>query len=72
MTLRYFRDWLRPGIGDQYRMSDRDSIAQSWSVLSRASDLERSRIAMDAVDKRLVRRDKMLVQLLAPHLINPR
>src|SRR5437867_6524294 len=43
-----------------------DSIAQSWSVLSRASDLERSRIAMQAVDKRLVRRDKMLVQLLDP------
>ncbi|PYS03493.1 MAG: cyclic beta 1-2 glucan synthetase [Acidobacteria bacterium] len=43
-----------------------DSIAQSWSVLSRASDLERSRIAMEAVDKRLVRRDKMLVQLLDP------
>jgi cyclic beta-1,2-glucan synthetase len=43
-----------------------DSIAQSWSVLSRASDVERSRIAMDAVSKRLVRRDKMLVQLLDP------
>src|SRR4029077_11969117 len=28
--------------------------------------VERSRLAMDAVDKRLVRRDKMLVQLLDP------
>jgi cyclic beta-1,2-glucan glucanotransferase len=43
-----------------------DSIAQSWSVLSRAGDIERSRIAMNAVDERLVRRNKKLVQLLDP------
>jgi cyclic beta-1,2-glucan synthetase len=43
-----------------------DSIAQSWSVLSRAGDVERSRMAMDAVDKRLVRRDHALIQLLDP------
>jgi cyclic beta-1,2-glucan synthetase len=43
-----------------------DSIAQSWSVLSGAGDLTRSRMAMDAVDKRLVRRDDALVQLLDP------
>ena len=43
-----------------------DSIAQSWSVLSGAGDLTRSRMAMDAVDKRLVRRDDALVQLLEP------
>ncbi len=43
-----------------------DSIAQSWSVLSRAGDPERSRLAMDAVDKRLVRRDHALIQLLDP------
>jgi len=41
-----------------------DSIAQSWSVLSGAGDAERSRMAMEAVDKRLVRRDHALVQLL--------
>jgi cellobiose phosphorylase len=34
-----------------------DSIAQSWSVLSGAGDAERSRAAMEAVDKLLVRRD---------------
>ena len=34
-----------------------DSIAQSWSVLSGAGDAARSRLAMDAVDQRLVRRD---------------
>ena len=43
-----------------------DSIAQSWSVLSGAGDVERSRIAMNAVDKRLVWRNKMLIQLLDP------
>jgi cellobiose phosphorylase len=43
-----------------------DSIAQSWSVLSGAGDAERSRTAMDAVDKLLVRRDHNLIQLLDP------
>jgi len=43
-----------------------DSIAQSWSVLSGAGDAERSRMAMEAVEKRLVRRDDKLVQLLDP------
>ena len=32
-----------------------DSIPQSWSVLSGAGDQKRSRTAMDAVDRRLVR-----------------
>jgi cellobiose phosphorylase len=43
-----------------------DSIAQSWSVLSGAGDAVRSRMAMEAVDKHLVRRDDALVQLLEP------
>jgi cellobiose phosphorylase len=43
-----------------------DSIAQSWSVLSGAGAPERSRVAMDAVDERLVRREHGLVQLLDP------
>jgi cellobiose phosphorylase len=43
-----------------------DSVAQSWSVLSGAGDAERSRMAMDAVDERLVRRDQALIQLLDP------
>jgi cyclic beta-1,2-glucan synthetase len=43
-----------------------DSIAQSWSVLSGAGDPERSRIAMEAVDRLLVRRDSSLIQLLDP------
>jgi cyclic beta-1,2-glucan synthetase len=43
-----------------------DSIAQSWSVLSNAGYAERSRMAMEAVDKRLVDREHAIVQLLAP------
>ena len=43
-----------------------DSIAQSWSVLSGAGDVERSRIAMNAVDERLVRRDDAIIPLLDP------
>jgi cellobiose phosphorylase len=42
-----------------------DSIAQSWSVLS-GGDAARSRMAMKAVDERLVRRDLGLIQLLDP------
>jgi len=43
-----------------------DAIAQSWSVLSGAGSAERSRQAMDALDRRLVHRDQGLVQLLDP------
>jgi cyclic beta-1,2-glucan synthetase len=43
-----------------------DSIAQSWSVLSGAGDPARARMAMEAVDQRLVRRDHGLIQLLDP------
>ncbi len=43
-----------------------DSIAQSWSALSGAGDATRARMAMEAVDRRLVRRDHALIQLLAP------
>ncbi len=43
-----------------------DSISQSWSVLSGAADADRSRIAMESVNKRLVRHEHSLVQLLDP------
>jgi cellobiose phosphorylase len=43
-----------------------DSIAQSWSVLSGMGDDKKSRMAMEAVDKYLVRRDDALIQLLDP------
>ena len=43
-----------------------DSISQSWSVLSGAADRDRSLKAMESLNKRLVRREDMLVQLLDP------
>ena len=43
-----------------------DSIAQSWSVLSGAGDAERSRMAMEAADQRLIHRDQAMIQLLDP------
>jgi cyclic beta-1,2-glucan synthetase len=43
-----------------------DSISQSWSVLSGAGSPDRSRIAMESVNKRLVRHEHSLVQLLDP------
>lgn len=43
-----------------------DSIAQSWAVLSGAGDAERSHLAMEALNKRLIHRDIGIVQLLEP------
>ena len=43
-----------------------DSISQSWSVLSGAGDVERSKVAMEEVYRRLVKRDASLIQLLEP------
>jgi cellobiose phosphorylase len=43
-----------------------DSIPQSWSVLSGAGEATRSRLAMEAVYRRLVRPDHALIQLLDP------
>ncbi|MFO7576034.1 MAG: glucoamylase family protein [Bacteroidales bacterium] len=43
-----------------------DSISQSWSVLSGAGNTERSKIAMESVNNRLVRHEDSLVQLLDP------
>ena len=43
-----------------------DSIAQSWSVLSGAGEHGRARLAMDALDQHLVRRDLGIIQLLDP------
>ncbi len=43
-----------------------DSLPQSWSVLSGAGDPSRSKQAMEAVDRRLVRRETGLIQLFDP------
>jgi cyclic beta-1,2-glucan synthetase len=43
-----------------------DSISQSWSVLSGAGGPDRVRMAMEALNDRLVRRDSRIIQLLDP------
>lgn len=43
-----------------------DAIAQSWSVLSGAAPKDRREMAIDSMDKYLVRRDLRLIQLLDP------
>ncbi len=43
-----------------------DSLPQSWSIISGAGDPQRARQAMQAVDTRLVRREKKLIQLFDP------
>ena len=65
----YRRAWFDDGspLGTSANAECRiDSIAQSWAVLSGASDPQRMRTAMDAVDRQLVHRDSALVQLLDP------
>jgi cyclic beta-1,2-glucan synthetase len=43
-----------------------DSIAQSWSVISRAADPDRASRAMSAVDSHLIQRDAGLALLFTP------
>jgi cyclic beta-1,2-glucan synthetase len=43
-----------------------DSIAQSWSVISGAGQPDRARIAMQSLNKYLVREDARLIMLLTP------
>lgn len=43
-----------------------DAISQSWSVLSGAGTNERSTIAMENLDKRLIKREDRLILLLDP------
>jgi cyclic beta-1,2-glucan synthetase len=43
-----------------------DSIAQSWSVLSKAAEADRAATALRSADKYLVRKDLSLIQLFTP------
>ena len=47
-----------------------DSISQSWSVISEGGDENRSAIAMEQMDKHLVRNEDKLIQLLNPPFNN--
>jgi cyclic beta-1,2-glucan synthetase len=43
-----------------------DAISQSWSILSGAGTSERSRTAMESLERRLIRQDDRLILLLDP------
>lgn len=43
-----------------------DAISQSWSVISGAGTQDRTTVAMESVERRLVRRDARLILLLDP------
>lgn len=43
-----------------------DSLSQSWSIITGASTRERSLMAIESVDRRLVHRHSRLIQLLDP------
>jgi cyclic beta-1,2-glucan synthetase len=65
----YRRAWFDDGTPLGSSSNDEcqiDSISQSWAVLSRGGDPLRARQAMAAVETRLVRRDKQIIQLLDP------
>ena len=47
-----------------------DSIAQTWSVISRAGSPEHTRMAMQSVNEQLVREDARLIMLLTPPFTN--
>ncbi|MEM1013757.1 MAG: glycosyl hydrolase family 65 protein, partial [Planctomycetota bacterium] len=47
-----------------------DSLPQSWGILSGAADEHRAAMGMQAVEERLVRRDKGLIQLFDPPFDN--
>jgi len=61
----YFDDGLPLGSASNAECQI-DSVAQSWSVLSGAGNKQRSRMAMDSLDSRLVDRNHGLIKLLAP------
>ncbi len=61
----YFDDGTPLGSGQSVECQI-DSIAQSWAILSGAGDPARARIAMDSIERLLVKRDERLALLLTP------
>jgi len=65
----YLRAWFDDGTplgtvtGDECRI---DALPQAWAALTGATDPERTRLAMQSVDTRLVRREDGLIQLFDP------
>lgn len=71
-------EWYRRGYDDQgvpFGSSENkecqiDSIAQSWAVLSRAANPERSKKAMESVERLLIRSKDQLALLFTPPFLN--
>ena len=61
----YFDDGTPLG-SEQNQECQIDAISQSWSVISGAADPTRAKIAMDSLERHLVRREEGLIQLLSP------
>ena len=61
----YFDDGTPLG-SEQNQECQIDAISQSWSVISGAADPNRAKIAMDSLERHLVRREEGLIQLLSP------
>ena len=61
----YFDDGTPLGSADNDECQI-DSISQSWAIISNGGDPARARLAMTAVDQRLVKREAQLIQLLDP------
>lgn len=61
----YFDDGTPLG-SEQNQECQIDAISQSWSVISGAADPTRARIAMDSMERHLVKREEGLIRLLAP------
>ena len=66
VSARVFRRRHAARLGGQRRVPDRFGRAELVGALGRRAIAERSRMAMQAVDARLVRRDHALIQLLDP------
>ncbi|MDD3224181.1 MAG: glucoamylase family protein [Clostridium sp.] len=65
----YFDDGMPLGSSknDECRI---DSLAQSWAVISKGSDIKKAKVAMESVEKYLVKEDKKMVLLLTPAFNN--
>ncbi len=66
---RYLRAWMDDGapLGSAAAAECRiDALPQAWAALTGACRPERAQIAMDSVDRLLVRREERLIQLFDP------
>ena len=65
----FFEDGTPLGSNQNYECKI-DSISQSWSVISKAGEDEKSRMAMESLNAYLVDRENMVIKLLTPPFEN--